>query len=98
MTILRQFMMSHGARTDARFGLDSAEERIVAALGPRPKLGPGGNPEHAGDVRALAERVKIDETKEDITAAEDAYAKHAPPFLFTAGLAGALGVEGVGST
>lgn len=96
MNILKQLIVTRGARADARLGLTSAEDRIVAELGPRPQLDQK-NHEHAALAATLADRTKVQELKEDIAAAEDSLAAHPPPFLLTLGLVFTIGVEFVGA-
>lgn len=97
MNIVRHLLTEHGARTDARHGLDSVEDRIVAECGPRPKLDPVANPEHGQLVAALAERVRIEELREDLARVEDELAKHMSPLLLGLGLLAAMAIEVLGA-
>lgn len=97
MNPFRKFGVAYGAKVDARLGIDSTEDRIIAELGPAPKFDPVGNPEHGDIAATLADRSTIAELKEDVTREEDALTNHAPPFLYTLGLIAAFGVEFVGS-
>lgn len=97
MNLFKQRTIEQGAREDARHGLDSVEDRIVAELGPRPKLDSTGNPEHAEFVTALQDNVRIAELREDLVRAEDVASNHYPPILYTAGLAVAVAAEVLGA-
>lgn len=97
MNVLTQWLMTRGARHDARAGLQSAQERIVAELGLRPKLDPVGNPEHAVLVSTLANRTRIDELRDDVGQAEDMLGEHASPIVLTVGLVVTVAVEVLGA-
>jgi uncharacterized membrane protein len=94
--MLRELVVTKGARDDARAGLDSAEDRIVAAQGPRPEFDPVKNPEHGRLAQAL-DRVRIGELREDVVAAEDVAEKQPNTWGLNLGLASGLAVEVVGA-
>jgi hypothetical protein len=98
VTFLRTLLVRSGARDDARLGLNSEDDRNLAARGPRPVLDPVGNPEHATYVSTLAEKGKLEELREDIGKAEDALAHHASPLFLNVCLLIAVAVEFVGAS
>lgn len=97
MNLITKWSYKRGARRDAHSDLQSADDRIVAELGPRPKFDPVANPEHGEFSRVLGERVRIEELREDITRADDVSAGRAPPLAFTLGLVVAVAVEVLGA-
>lgn len=98
MNPLNRFQVTHGAHTDARHGITSVEERLLAELGPRPKLDTTGNSEHAEYAKALANRAEVEELREDVTRAEDEATNHPSVFFSALGLGIALLVEVVGAS
>lgn len=96
MTLWEKLTATSGARRDARFGLDSGEERVTAELGPRPEFDPVGNREHAQLVASL-DPVQLDELREDLVRAEDDAEKHLSPTLLSIGLVVAVVIETVGA-
>lgn len=97
MSFLKNWWMQRGAEADARSGLDSIEERIVANLGPRPKVDSSTNAEHADLVTTLANHTRVEELREDVAREEDAFAHHASPALLTLGLVVAIAIEVLGA-
>lgn len=94
--MLSQWFLSRTASMDARAGLDSVEDRIIADLGPRPVLNPAGNPEHARHVAAL-DQTRIEELRDDKTRVENALQGETSPLVLTAGLVAAFLVELLGA-
>ncbi|MDQ2642661.1 MAG: hypothetical protein M3020_02510 [Myxococcota bacterium] len=97
MNLVRQLIVKYGARTDARSGLASVEDRIIAELGPRPNDDPFLNPRYADAVRVLGDRARMEELREDLTRAEDSIGDTQPPILYSLGLILAIGVEALGA-
>lgn len=94
--MLRRWTIVHGARADARLGLDSGEDRVTVELGPRPVFDAVGNPEHAR-LAVAQDGVVIAETREDLMRAEDAAERHASPTMLMAGVVVALAIETIGA-
>ncbi|MCC6217863.1 MAG: hypothetical protein IT376_23600 [Polyangiaceae bacterium] len=84
--IFKHWTVTSGARRDARAGLDSAEDRIIGELGPRPEPDAARNPEYGRAVATLAERHRIDEANEDLTRAEDTRDDHTAPLFYNIGI------------
>src|SRR5207244_538436 len=97
MNIIKKWVVQRGARLDARHGHDSVEDRVVGELGPRPKLDPASNIEHAELARTLADRAVVEELRDDVRRAEDGTSNHAPALLYTTGLVLTVVIEAVGA-
>jgi len=94
--VIWQFSTRKAAREDAAVGVSAPEDRIEAALGPRPALNPVGNPEHGRLVAAL-DRTRIDDLREDVSRLETALDGSIGPFVITAGLVALFVAEWVGA-
>lgn len=97
MNGLREWLAVSGARSDARAGLQSADERNTSQLGPRPTFDPAGNERHAAFARARANQAEVEELREDIARAENEATEQVSTWLSSFGLAVALVVEFAGS-
>jgi hypothetical protein len=96
VNVISNWLREREARVDARAGLDSVDSRIVAELGPKPSFDPVANPEHGELARALGDRARLEELREDLTRAENEAGNHAPPLLLTVGFLFFIGVESWG--
>jgi hypothetical protein len=97
MNPIRTVATIMGARTDAKYGVDLTDQRIVADLGQRPQLKTAENPEHSEWARTLADRARIGELREDITRAEDATSHHTSPIGVLIGLIVTVAIEVLGA-
>lgn len=97
MNIIDRLFVHRGARADARYQLQSVEERVIGDLGLRPKLDAANNPEHAEFVRVLGDRVRVDELKEDTLRIEREAAEHGSAALYTTGIVATVVLEAFGA-
>ncbi|MFO0617261.1 MAG: hypothetical protein U0414_31985 [Polyangiaceae bacterium] len=97
MNPFRQFTVAHGAKKDARLGINSTEDRLIAEHGPLRAFDPGKNATHAELAATIADKAKLADLREDIAHEEDALTEHTSPLFYSAGLVLAFAIELLGS-
>lgn len=98
MNFIERTLLDLRARGEAAHAVDSVDDHIVAALGPRPVFDPVGNAEHGWVGDALNNQAELGEWRDDLRQREDELTRHPSVMGMNVFLVLLFGVEVLGAT